>query len=59
MIIVFCSDPGGYILIFARTVPTSPYNGFAISAMIYSILAVMSLKKDPKLRTLNKGNVWL
>lgn len=43
---IFFYMPDVYVFIFARTVPTSLYVGFAISIIFFSILAVMSLKKD-------------
>lgn len=43
---IFFYIPDVYVFIFARTVPTSLYIGFTISIIFFSILAVMSLKKD-------------
>ncbi|MEI7697763.1 MAG: hypothetical protein WCJ16_06450 [Actinomycetes bacterium] len=38
--------PDIYVFIFARTVPRSLYLGFAISIIIFSTMALLSLKRD-------------
>lgn len=43
---LFFYIPDLYIFIFARTVPVSLYIGFVISIVIFSILALISLKND-------------
>jgi hypothetical protein len=46
MTALFFYIPDVYVLIFARTVPTSLYVGFGISIIFFSALAFSSLKKD-------------
>jgi hypothetical protein len=46
MTALFFYIPDFYVLIFARTVPTSLYVGFGISIIFFSTLAFSSLKKD-------------
>ena len=43
---IFFYIPDIYVFIFARTVPTSLYIGFGISIIIFSTLALLSLKRD-------------
>ena len=43
---VFFYIPDIYVFIFARTVPRSLYLGFAISIIIFSTMALLSLKRD-------------
>ena len=43
---IFFYMPDVYVFIFARTVPRSLYVGFVVTIIIFSILAVLSLKKD-------------
>lgn len=43
---IFFYIPDIYVFIFARTVPTSLYVGFGISIIIFSTLALLSLKRD-------------
>ena len=40
--------PDIYVLIFARTVPTSLYVGFGLSMTIFTLVAIFSFKKDIK-----------
>lgn len=43
---IFFYIPDIYVFIFARTVPTSLYVGFGVSIIIFSTLALLSLKRD-------------
>lgn len=43
---IFFYIPDLYVFIFARKVPTSLYIGFTISILIFSSLAVLSLRND-------------
>lgn len=45
---IFFYMPDVYVFIFARTVPTSLYLGFVVTIIIFSILAIISLKRDAK-----------
>ena len=40
--------PDIYVLIFARTVPTSLYVGFGLSMTVFTLVAILSFKKDIK-----------
>ena len=46
MTALFFYIPDLYVLLFARTVPTSLYLGFGISIVFFSTLAFLSLKRD-------------
>lgn len=45
---IFFYMPDVYVFIFARTVPRSLYVGFVVTIIIFSILAIISLKRDAK-----------
>ena len=50
MTALFFYIPDLYVLLFARTVPTSLYLGFGISIVFFSTLAFSSLKRDASKR---------